>query len=185
MQLKLSAFVSAACLCSVMVALQWSALICHVLANIFFFLHAHSQEYEFLRRSIALDWTQVKQRGKEVIKKKSTHSEKCHFSPKMCIFSDKCYLVERRSWFYSVIQCIFFFFVFFLKKRSEKVFFWASRTKTPAEKVLARMLTRRTGTLHHSANAAPSFLISSNLWFKGLQAILAPTHQRISWGGVN
>lgn len=72
------------------------------------------------------------------------------------------------------------FFSFF--KRSEKVFFWALRTKTPAEKVLARMLVHRTGTLHHSANAAPSFLISSNLWFKGLQAILA-IHTKESAGG--
>lgn len=177
MQLKLSAFVSAACVQS-----WWLFSEVHSFAmcwRTFFF------PFTLTRVRVSMQIKRSRLNAGETKRKRSnkknTHSEKWHSPPpKMCIFSDKCYLVERQSWFYSVIQCIFFCFFF---KRSEKVFFWALRTKTPAGKVLACMLARRTGTLHHSANAAPSFLISSNLWFKGLQAILATTHQRISWGG--
>lgn len=118
----------------------------------------------------------VKQRGGEVIE--NTHTKTWHFSPKWEYFHTIVIWLDGRADF---IQLFSIFFLFFL--RSEKVSFWALRTKTATEKVLAALLARRTGTVHHSATAAPSFLISSNLWFQRLQAILACARQRSRCGG--
>lgn len=95
------------------------------------------------------------------------------FSPKMRIFLQYCYLVEQQSWFYSVIQHIFL--------RSEKVFFWALRTKKTKKGFSPHACAQNWNCASSAAAAAPSFLISPNLWFQGLQAISQCTPKSPLW----